>query len=155
MTKRRPPLTIEQALDLAIGQLTMDGAVEATGRKAGYLRALTDPGKRETLTVSDMIKLDTAHLELDGTTPLLDAVITILKTLRATVFPDAAEIHRKVIRLMKENAEAECALVEISHPDADDAAWARAERELAEALPEATAVLAFVRQVRVARAQPP
>lgn len=151
MTKLRKPLTIEQALDKAIGDLTMDGAVEATGRKASYLRALTDPEKRETLTVVDLVKLDTAHIAQDGTAPLLDAVTTIIKSVRASVFTDAAMLGDHVVAVMKENAEAECALFEASRPGADDAAWAKAERELAEALPKGNAVLAFIRQVREAR----
>lgn len=155
MTKRRAPLTVEEALDRAIGNLTMSGAVEATGRKAGYLRVLTDPDRREALTVIDMIKLDTAHLEHDGTTPLLDTVTTILNTVRTSVFADAAEVHRRLQKLMRENAEAELAMAEISQPDADDDAWARAEKELSESVPEATAALAFVRHVRAARAVKP
>ncbi len=155
MTVTRDPMTVEEALDRVIGSLTMRGAVEATGRQEHYLRALSHPRKREKLTVIDLLKLDIAHLHKDGTTPIFDTVATILRSTQAEMFADEAQLAALSITMLRENSEAEIAVIEATRPDASPGAWDRAEKELSEALPMMTRVLAFVRRKRESRATGP
>lgn len=154
MTLPREILTVEEALDRVLAALKMKTATEVTGRKEHYLRALSHPGKREKLTVIDLIKLDTAHLKIDGTTPIFETVGTILKAIQADMFADEAHLATMSLTMLRENSEAEIAVLEATRPDADRAAWANAEQQLAEALPVMTRILAFVRKKSRSRGPP-
>ena len=58
MTKQREAVTVENTLYRVLGTLTIERAAEVTGRAESYLRALSDPDKRDRLTIEDAIKLD-------------------------------------------------------------------------------------------------
>ena len=111
MTKLRQPLTVEDALYKVLGALTMSGAVEATGRTAGYLRMLSDPDQRAQLTVIDMIKLDVAHMRAGFPgMPIFEAVATILHAAQPELFSNAYAISRVTCDVVKEGGDAHVAL---------------------------------------------
>lgn len=51
-------MTIENTLYRVLGEITIERAAEVTGRSLNYLRSLTDPNKRERLTIEDSRMLD-------------------------------------------------------------------------------------------------
>lgn len=155
MTLRRETLTVEEALDRVLAALTMKTATEATGRKEHYLRALSHPRKREKLTVIDLIRLDTAHLLVDGTTPIFETVGTILKAAQAGMFADEAHLSAMSMTMLRENSEAEIAVFGCTQPNADPDSWRNAKKQLADAIPIMTRILAFVRKKGASRATGP
>lgn len=155
MTLLRETLTVEEALDRVLAALTMKTATEVTGRKEHYLRALSHPRKRAKLTVIDLMKLDTAHLQIDGTTPIFETVGTILKAAQAEMFADEAHLSELSMTMLRENSDAEIAVIEATRPNADRATWDNAEKQLAEAIPIMTRILAFVRKKGASRATGP
>jgi hypothetical protein len=153
VTKLRAPMSVEEALDRVLGKLTFSRAAEVTSRQASYLRKLSDPDCREQLTVKDLILLDVEHIAIDGTAPIFETVGQILKSVHGYVFSDEAELRLLAVGLMRENTQAEVALIEATAPGAPAAAWDRAEREVADVQPFIARILAFVRQRRE-RGQP-
>lgn len=156
MTVPKPPLTVEEALDRVIGLLTMPAAVEATGRKASYLRALSHPRKREKLTVIDMIKLDVAHMKagLPGA-PIFETVATILQAAQPALFSSAYEISRMTIDVVKEDAESQVALIEASLPGADRKTMLRALKEAVDSLSARHRAVAVIKSIVEQTEQPP
>lgn len=145
MTKLRDPLTIEDALDRAIGDMTIAVASDATGRKPAYLRALSDPDKREQLTVIDAIKLDVAHHEAGGAgAPIYETIGRILKATCATYFSDAAAIGRILPDVIREGAEANIALFAATAPSASDRQLRETLRELQESHSKTGEAIALV-----------
>ncbi len=121
MTIERPPVSIENSLHLAIGELSIEHAAEVTGRKLNYLRDLTHPDKRAQLTVRDLELLDQAHHEKHGKGfPLFEALGRRLGTARGERFADAAAIGQHAATIAKEEGEAVSALVEAAMSAARD-----------------------------------
>lgn len=155
MTKPRPPGTVEDALDKVIGVLSIASCAAATGRSTGYLRALSDPDKREQLTVIDMIKLDLAHMDagLPGT-PIFEAVGHMLKAAQPEFFSNAYELGRVTVDVVREDSEAHVALIEASLPGADRRALQHALRQEMDSIEAGTrAVVAL--KASIARTDPP
>lgn len=156
MTKLRQPLTVEDALDKVIGALTMAGAVEATGRTAGYLRMLSDPDQRAQLTVIDMIKLDTAHMRagLPGM-PIFETVATILHAAQPELFSNAYAISRVTVDVVKEGSDAHVALIEASLPGADSRTLKKALKETVESIEANNRAVAVIQSLIAHEQQPP
>lgn len=156
MTKLRPPLTVEDAINRVIGDMTIDAAAAATGRSPHYLRALSDPDKREQLTVVDLIKLDTAHSEAGGAgAPLYETVGRILKATTATYFSDASAIAAILPEVLREDADAHIALAAAMLPGASDRQLLDTLRELEESHIKTGEALVIVRGAIANRATKP
>lgn len=133
MTKLRPPLSTENALDLIIGALTIEGAAKAADRKVSYLRALSDPDKDQKLTVDDAIALDLAYLAAGHAgTPLFDSIGLRLRTAESLDLTGAAILNDHAIDVTKEGSEAIVALLTASTPTPDPVALRSALKELVE-----------------------
>jgi len=128
VTKHRP--LFEDVLLKVLGELTPAVCQEITGRTASYLRDASDPDKGQLLSVQDMIRLDTAHIGIDGNAPLTAAVCAILEQARADIYTDAVSIGRATVDVLKEDGEAHVALFLASQPNATDAQLLEARREI-------------------------
>lgn len=133
MTKRRAPVTIDDALYRVLGTLSVEHCASVTGRKPHYLRALADPDKREQLTVLDLVKLDSENIRLGNGAPLFETVGHILKSVQAEIFADQLAIGDIAAELLKEHADAHQALFASVRPGATRVEFERALRELVEA----------------------
>ncbi|MGR6329238.1 hypothetical protein ACU5AX_09240 [Sphingomonas sp. XXL09] len=120
MTKVRDALSIENTLFRVLGDLTIERAAEVTNKGKDYLRACTDPDKREVLSMRDAELLDLAYHEKNGGGfPLLEAYSRRLETKHAERFVDAAALGNLGAALAKEGGEAIAALVAIGLSNAD------------------------------------
>lgn len=156
MTKTRSPLSIENALMKALGTLEIEHAAEVTGRKPHYLRALTDPDKREQLTVLDMIKLDVAHMRTPtGGAPLFDTVSIIMRAVRAEIYADAIALGVAAVDVIREGGQAHAALCKVSQPNATDRELRGALRELEESQLETAKAIALLAGMIGEREHPP
>ncbi len=159
MTKVRPPLSIENALYKVLGALGIEAACEATERKAAYLRNLSDPDKREQLTVADAIKLDLAHRQKGyGDAPIYETIGLIMKAADAELFSDSAAIGRVALDVIREGGQAHAALVQASFPGATPRDYDETLRELEESaavIAKAITLVACIRSNQTAPSQPP
>jgi len=114
VTKHREPGSIEDALDLVIGALGMREAARATGRKDHYLRAASDAGKAQQLTVPDMLALDKAHIAQGGDATIWQTAGRMLKAQCLGQFSDAVTFSEIGRDLVHEGGEAFAAMFDIS-----------------------------------------
>jgi hypothetical protein len=133
MTVARP--LFEEALLKLMGQLTAARCSEIIGRPEGFLHDASNPNRPHQLMVRDMIALDKAHLEYDGTAPLFAALGAIIAEARAAIYKDAVAIRDATHAVLKEDGEAHVALFAACEPSATD-------QELLEALREARQAVA-------------
>ncbi|TCP33250.1 hypothetical protein [Sphingomonas sp. BK235] len=147
MTKVRAPLTIENALFRVLGEIGIEIAAEVTGRGADYLRALSDPDRRERLTIEDAIKLDLHHRATGGVGfPIFETYGRIVESSAAERFADAAAIGAVTIDLAKESGEALAASIAAAQPGADVRTLETALRELEQADEATSTAITTIRQ---------
>lgn len=144
MTKVRAPLTVDAALSRIAGQL--EGGWEEMGRavdkSASYLRACGDPERREKLSIDDAIVLDLAYEASGGEGyPLYMTYEAKLELAQAERFACRFALLRRTAALIKEGGEAHSALARACLPDATEADFRAAQRELAEAWEEIRLVM--------------
>lgn len=157
MTKVRPPVTIENTLYRVLGELGIENAAAATGRKDHYLRAVSDPDKVDQLTVVDLIKLDVAYRASgQPSLPLFETVGRILEAELAGRFADEAATGKLTADFAKEAGDATAAMILASQPGATCRELEAALREAEEADHAADAAVAHLRdRLRRARDGPP
>ncbi|WP_242140842.1 hypothetical protein [Sphingomonas sp. TREG-RG-20F-R18-01] len=151
MTKLRTPLSIENALYKVLGRIGIEAACDSTGRKAAYLRNLSDPDKREQLTVADAIKLDLAHRQSGaGGAPIYETIGLLLQATDAELFSDSRAIGRVAMEVIKEGGEAHVALVNASFPGASPQDFTETLRELEENAAALSKAIALIRCISAA-----
>jgi len=135
VTKLRAPVSIENTLYRVLGELGIERAAEVTGKAESYLRALSDPDKRERLTVEEAVKLDLAcAVAGDDTRPLYTTMGLLLEDAMARRYVCAVEIGRSAQLVAIEGAEAAAALFAAAlDPTGDPKLRERALREAEEA----------------------
>ncbi len=134
MTKLREPVTVENTLNLLLGTITVERAVEVTGRQPGYVRNLSNPDTRERLALEDAIKLDLEwRAQGNEGYPLLETYERILASEADDRFADASAIGRLACLVAKESGDATAALIAASLPGAGPNDWKKALCELEEA----------------------
>ncbi len=147
MTCERDPVTIENRLRLVYGTLTIEHAMELTGKSEGYLTALTLPSRREKLCFRDAEILDLAYHQKTGQGfPLFEAYGLRLETAGAGRFAEAAAIADLARKAAKEGGEAVAALVDAAMSNGDPQVLKRTLRELEEADAVTTQSITAVRQ---------
>jgi hypothetical protein len=133
MTKLRAPLSIDTALARIAGQLP-DGWVQMailTGYAQRTVRAWGDDDREEQIQLRTAIQLDIAFQEHGGVgSPLYEAHGDLVRAAHAERFGDKLELQRETIEFMRENSEAETALLEAAMPDAGAVEEAKAQREV-------------------------
>lgn len=153
MTKVRAPITVENALFRVLGEIGIEVAAQITNRGTDYLRALSDPDRRERLTIEDAIKLDLQYREGGGLGfPIYETYGRIVEAMASERFADAAAIGAVTVRHAKEAGEATAALVAAAQPGADRLVLEAALRELEQADDATADSIATVRQA-LARAR--
>lgn len=156
MTKLREPVSMENALYLVLGSITIERAAEVTGREPHYLRAAADPDKDQQLTARDLELLDLeAHAQHGRGFPLYEALGRRLDCARADRFVDEAAIARSLIELLRENGEATAAMAAVTLPSNNSIeALTTALRELEQSDAATGAAIAIVRQALAHARQP-
>ena len=152
MTKLRSALSIDTALARIAGQLPGGWAEMAglTGYAERTVRAWGDVDRDENINLPAAVALDIAFQAAGGTgAPIFEAYSDLVRAAQAERFGCKHELHRAAIVLMKENGDAEQALLEAALPGAGPAEVAKAQRELLQARNIGDSVL-----VRLGR-QPP
>ncbi|MBB4152927.1 hypothetical protein GGQ80_000815 [Sphingomonas jinjuensis] len=156
MTLERDPLTMENELNLVLGEIGMERAAAITGRAPGYLRNLSHPDRREQLTARDMFLLDIEHDARFGRGyPLFEALGRQLQTARAARFADSAAIAHHSADLARENGEAIGALIAAGFAPGDDKALAEALRQVEDVHRVASAAMATIHAALGRTADPP
>jgi hypothetical protein len=156
MTMVRNPLTVEDGLGKMIVALGMPGAIKATGRKASYLRALSNPNRREQLTVVDMVKLERAHARAGRPgAPIFEIVASILHLAKPERLSEAYAISRCAIEIAREDCESQVALMEAGLPGADDRALKKALKETVESIQAKNRAVAVIQSLIAHEQQPP
>lgn len=133
MTKRRAPLSIDSALARIAGQIAGDWKkmAEITGYEARTIRAWGDEDRAEQINLPAAIKLDIAYQEAGGVgCPLYEAYGDLVRAAQAERFGDKQELQAATIDFMRENSQAETALLEAALPDAGPNEAAIAVKEL-------------------------
>ncbi|CAD7336102.1 hypothetical protein FIM10_04155 [Sphingomonadales bacterium 56] len=133
MTKRRAPLSIDTALARIAGQLAGGWAemAEVAGYAERTVRAWGDVDREEQINLPSAIKLDVAFQAAGGIgAPIYEAYGDMVEEAHAKAFGDRQELQRATIEFMRENNEAELALLEASQPDAGPIEEAKAQKEL-------------------------
>lgn len=156
MTKLRAPLSIENALLKVLGKLGMEGACEATGRAAHYIRALSDPDKREQLTIADALALDLEHQRQGNVgAPIFETYGHLLKAASAEVFTDAAAIGEVFHTILLEDGEANAALLLAQRPGVTLEQLRHALRELEDSIRVRSDAAVILKSVIEHREAPP
>lgn len=121
MTKGRDPLSIDAALAKIAGQISgaWKGLAELTGYNVSTVRAWGDEDRKEQINLPTAILLDIAYQEAGGIgCPLYEAYGDLIRAAQAEKFGDKQQLQIATIEFMKENCEAETALLEASQPEA-------------------------------------
>lgn len=137
MTKHRPPLSVHAALDRIAGTFPGGYAdlAERLGRKEHTCRAWADPARREKISVEDAIRADLEFQAAGGIgAPLFETYSLQLEEASGSRFALQHSIGRLLPDLLRENSEAEVALVRAAQPDATEADRRYAGRETGEAI---------------------
>jgi hypothetical protein len=149
MTKVRPPLTINNALDRIAGQVDGGWATMATaiGKRERTVRNYGDPDTPEEISARDSIALDILFQQHGGEgAPIFQTYALQLELDRADAFATQAEIARRVQASIKEGAEAAQAAIACTLPGASQADFVSAIREHEEAISANTDTLAALKQ---------
>lgn len=153
VTKQREAVTVENTLYRVLGTLTIERAAEVTGRAESYLRALSDPDKRDRLTIEDAIKLDLEYRAggREGY-PLLDTYARIVQAAADAKFAEEHATGRLTYDFVKEAGEASCALIAAQLPGATLTTLQTALHEVEQADNASATVIAHL-QARIRRAR--
>lgn len=156
MTKLRPPISLELALTRVAGVIGWDRVAAACGAGESAVRKWTNPDTRP--TVGGSVTLDQArildreyHAAGGAGSPLLQCQALLLEAETLAATPNAAEVARAASNAAKESGEALAAAFTSAQPDAVEADFIVAERELEEAIAANTVLLGAVRQRRQAK----
>lgn len=133
MTKLRAPISIDTALARIAGQVA--GGWDAMAVHVGYqprtVRAWGDEDRDEQISLPVAILLDILFQKHGGIgAPLYEAHGDMVAEAQALAFGDKLELQRETMAFMRENSDAEVALLELSQPDAGPAEEAKAQREV-------------------------
>lgn len=156
MTKLRPPITHELALTRVAGVIGWDRVAEICQHGQSAVRKWTDPDMRpsveDKVTLVQARNLDREYRAAGGAgSPMLQCQALLLEAETLAASPNAAEVAKAAQKAAKESGEALAAAFASAMPDADDADFAAAEKELEESIAAKTVLLGAVRQRRKAK----
>lgn len=157
MTKLRPPVSIENTLDLVMAQLSMERATFVTRRKPDYLRALSDPDRRELLTFRDAQALDEDYfVRVARRHPIRETYGLILDANRPSVLTAPCDFASHAVTVARESGEATAALVQAALDGKAVHLCAEAVRQLEDNHAATGAAIGALREhIRRARDGPP
>jgi len=153
MTKRRPPVSFEDAVTKIAGVLLWPEVSRILDRGERAARNLGDPDAQpaagDGITLNQARALDAAYRRAGGTyAPMLHAYALQLEAEVAAATADCTAIAMAGAEHAKEAGEAVQATVAASLPGASELILANAERQLEEDVASATHALGLVRKRR-------
>lgn len=143
MTKPRDPLTFENALVKIAGLVTFERMGEICGVSPGLVRKWADPDVADRFPIMHGPALDAAFQAADGDgTPLLDVYLLQVDALIERAMGTNRQLAQSLKRAMKEDHEANSAVMDVALHGADAVSRAEAIREVEESIAAKKAVLA-------------
>ena len=122
MTKLRPPLSIDAALERIASVIPggWNGMAAVTGRKPGTVRAWGNPDRDEGVPLADAIAFDLAYQAAGGQgAPLFEVYALKLEASNIEVASRPQDLIALVSSVIKETAEAEVAMLRVARPRVD------------------------------------
>lgn len=142
MTKLRPPLSFEQAMNRLAGVLGWDGMAGTLGLTESAVRKKGDPDTPGSLTYEEAFRLDAAYHAAGGEGfPLHESYALRLQVSLTETRASSAELVRATGKAAREVGEAIDALLAASEPGADAHARETARREGEEAIQALTSAV--------------
>lgn len=142
MTKRRAPLTFENALTRVAGLIGWDKAAAIVGQAERTVRNWSDDDTTAGIRLDAALKLDVAYATAGGDgAPFLQCYALRLEMEAAAACADSRELAKKTAAAAKEAGEAVAALIMASQPGAAPADRIIAKRETEEAITALTNTL--------------
>ena len=142
MTKLRPPVSVEDALDRVVGRIGLAQAAQVVEKQQGTLRKWSDPDKPNEITLSAAFKLDAAYLASGGgCAPFLTIYEALLEGATERVCADAERVAKLAAEAAKETGQAMAAQFLASRPGASRADRLIAARETQDAIVALSATL--------------
>lgn len=151
MTKRRDPLTFENALSKVAGHIGWFEVARIVGQAERTVRNWSDPDTTASISLEAALKLDVAYHAAGGEgTPFLFCYATRLDAESLAACPGREELLLAAAKSAKESGEAISATLSAASPMAKLADFSIAERELEDSIGALTSALAAVRARRKA-----
>jgi hypothetical protein len=145
VTKRRAPLSVEDAIITIAAQIGWPAMEAATGKGERTIRRWGEPDRDEQLPVAAAIQLDLAFQEGGGEgAPIYEVYGLLLDAAYAERFACAHELSRHTLSALKEGGEAHAALFAASQPGATAEDRDTAAREAQEAIAALTKTLPYL-----------
>lgn len=149
MTKRRLPLTFENALTKVAGLIGWDETAKICGQSPRTVRNWSEPDTTASITLEACLKLDVAWHAAGGEgAPFHDCYETRLQVESYAAVPGREALIACAARAAKESGEAVSATLIAAHPAAQPADFAVAEREIEESINALHSQLAALRARR-------
>ena len=149
MTKRRAALTYELALTKVAGLIGWPRCAEILAVAERTVRNWSDPDAAANIRMDAAEALDVAWQQGGGNgAPFLEVYATRLKAALVDCLGSAEAIADAAAAAAKEGGEAVSWAIRASRPDATEADYAAAEREIEEAIEANTGALAAIRNRR-------
>lgn len=145
MTKRRPPLSYDNALTRIAALIGYDAMAEATGRQPRTVRNWGDPDAAESCPIDCAELLDLAYQAAGGDgAPMTETLMLRVEAARQSRFAGEVQLSLKEQSVAKESGEAIAALVAACRPGATTTDRSAAAREIEESITILTATLAML-----------
>jgi hypothetical protein len=145
MTKLRPPISFEQAMDRIAGVMGWGGMATVLALTENAVRKKGDPDCPGSLTYDEAFRLDVAYHAAGGEGfPLHDGYALRLKIAIDERRADAAELVRAIGKAAREGGEAVHAMLAAAEPGANAFTRQTALREGQEAMDALTAAMAGI-----------
>lgn len=146
MTKHRPPLSFQQALNRVAGQLP--GGIDEIGvicdRRKTRVYEWSNPDTDDCIPIGFALKLDTSYQDAGGVgAPFYEAYTSQLELLEVDRFALPTLLGRLLVDVIKECGDASVSLAKISQPGANDA-------DLRASVTEFDQAIAVLQQARIA-----
>lgn len=154
MTKRRLPLTFENALTKVAGVIGWAVAARICGQAERTVRNWSEPDTSAAISLDAALALDVAFHAAGGDgSPFLSCYSTRVESNTLAACRGREALLNCIARVALESGEAVAATMSAALPDASDAHFVIAERELEESIATQTHALAALRLRRTAAAE--
>jgi len=135
MTKRRLPLTFENALTKVAGHIGWPAVAEITGQAERTVRNWSDPDTTQSITLEAALKLDIAFHAAGGEgAPFLTCYATRRELECLAAVPGREALLTSIATTSKETGEAVHASLLAAHPAAERSDFSIAKREIEESI---------------------
>ena len=157
MTKLRPPVSVENALDRIAGVIGWPRVAAIARQAERTVRNWSDPDTQppagRAISLDLGLELDVAYRLAGGDgAPMLHCFATRLEIGTLAACPDAAALAAATSRAARESGEAIAAAIAASDPSAGLAALVLAEREIEQSIAAKNGILSAVRARHTAMA---